>query len=106
MHVELTDPAVSLLGGGQSSRSRFGAAAVVRAAGLVCAGAAAALWAIGLTVLQPLTEPAVSASNNAYWVREVRFMAIAAAACGLVLVFRGELIRSVLIGVGSLGWVG
>src|SRR5689334_1253223 len=79
---------------------------LVRAAGLLCAAAAAALWAIALTVWQPLTEPVGSAENNSYWVREVRFMAIVAVVCGLVLVFRGALIRSVLTAVGSLGWVG
>lgn len=81
-------------------------AAVLRTLGLLCAGAAAALWAIGLTVLQPLTEPAGSAENNTYWVREIRFMAIAAVACGLILVFRGELTRSVVTVIGSLGWIG
>lgn len=62
----------------------------VRPAGLLLAAVAALLWALGMTVLQPLTEqvgpwPEALRGNNAYWARDLRFTAIVAAVAGLVL---------------------
>ncbi|RLP88599.1 hypothetical protein EAD89_16295 [Micromonospora sp. BL4] len=67
-----------------------------RPVGLLLSAAAALLWAIGMTVLQPLTEPIGPWSerlpgNNAYWARDLRFTAIVAVVLGLVLAGRGRL---------------
>ncbi|MFF4876295.1 hypothetical protein [Micromonospora sp. NPDC000668] len=67
-----------------------------RPVGLLLSAAAVVLWAIGMTVLQPLTEPFGPWSerlpgNNAYWARDLRFAAIVAVALGLVLAGRGRL---------------
>ncbi|MET8550199.1 hypothetical protein [Micromonospora zamorensis] len=67
-----------------------------RPVGLLLSAAAVVLWAFGVTVLQPLTEPIGPWSerlpgNNAYWARDLRFMAIMAVAVGLVLAGRGLL---------------
>ncbi|MFI6268445.1 hypothetical protein [Micromonospora zamorensis] len=67
-----------------------------RPVGLLLSAAAVVLWAFGVTVLQPLTEPIGPWSerlpgNNAYWARDLRFMAIMAVALGLVLAGRGHL---------------
>ncbi|MGC5306678.1 hypothetical protein [Micromonospora zamorensis] len=66
-----------------------------RPVGLLLSAAAVVLWAFGVTVLQPLTEPIGPWSerlpgNNAYWARDLRFMAIMAVAVGLVLAGRGQ----------------
>ena len=66
-----------------------------RPAGLLLAALAAVLWAVGVTVLQPLTEPIGPWSenlpgNNAYWARDLRFVAIMAVALGLVLAGLGQ----------------
>ncbi|MFG1839478.1 hypothetical protein ACGFH8_13690 [Micromonospora sp. NPDC049175] len=65
-----------------------------RPLGLLLSCAAVVLWAFGVTVLQPLTEPIGPWSerlpgNNTYWARDLRFMAIMAVALGLVLAGRG-----------------
>ncbi|MEH0927599.1 hypothetical protein [Micromonospora sp. CPCC 205558] len=67
-----------------------------RPVGLLLSAAAVVLWAIGMTVLQPLTEPIGPWSenlpgNNAYWARDLRFLAIMAVAAGLMLAGRGQL---------------
>ncbi|MEU8184794.1 hypothetical protein AB0B86_28945 [Micromonospora sp. NPDC049047] len=67
-----------------------------RPLGLLLSAAAVVLWAFGVTVLQPLTEPIGPWSerlpgNNAYWARDLRFIAIMAVALGLVLAGRGRL---------------
>ncbi|MEV4479037.1 hypothetical protein [Micromonospora coxensis] len=56
---------------------------------------AVVLWAVGATVLQPLTEPIGPWSetlpgNNTYWARDLRFLAILAIAAGLVLAGGGR----------------
>ncbi|MET8230276.1 hypothetical protein ABZS77_06305 [Micromonospora sp. NPDC005298] len=66
-----------------------------RPVGLLLSATAVVLWAFGVTVLQPLTEPIGPWSerllgNNAYWARDLRFMAIMAVAVGLVLAGRGQ----------------
>ncbi|SIN35986.1 hypothetical protein [Micromonospora cremea] len=67
-----------------------------RPVGLLLSAAAVLLWAIGMTVLQPLTEPIGPWSerlpgNNAYWARDLRFVAIVAVVLGLVLAGHGRL---------------
>ncbi|MGW3787127.1 hypothetical protein ACWD5Z_21260 [Micromonospora chokoriensis] len=66
-----------------------------RPVGLLISAAAVVLWAIGVTVWQPLTEPLGPWSehlpgNNAYWARDLRFMAIVAVTVGLVVAGRGQ----------------
>ncbi|MEU1585528.1 hypothetical protein [Micromonospora sp. NPDC005710] len=66
-----------------------------RPAGLLLSAVAVALWAYGMTTWQPLTEPLGPWSehlpgNNAYWARDLRFMAIMAVPLGLVLAGRGQ----------------
>ncbi|MEV1145777.1 hypothetical protein, partial [Micromonospora sp. NPDC049799] len=66
-----------------------------RIAGLTLAVVAAALWAVGMTVLQPLTEPIgpwpeTLPPIDTYWARDLRFAAIVAAVLGLVLAGRGD----------------
>ncbi|WP_433316330.1 hypothetical protein ACQP0U_05515 [Micromonospora sp. CA-269861] len=67
----------------------------VRPVGLLLSAAAVVLWAYGMTTWQPLTEPLGPWSehlpgNNAYWARDLRFMAIMAVPLGLVLAGRGQ----------------
>ncbi|MGC4894190.1 hypothetical protein [Micromonospora sp. DT31] len=67
----------------------------LRPAGLLLAAVAAVLWALGMTVLQPLTEqvgpwPEVPPGNNAYWARDLRFVVIVGAVAGLVLAGGGN----------------
>ncbi|SIR05670.1 hypothetical protein [Micromonospora avicenniae] len=66
-----------------------------RPAGLLLAAVAAVLWAVNMTVLQPLTEPVgpwpeALPGNNTYWARDLRFAAIVAVVLGLVLAGRGD----------------
>ncbi|MFK4242495.1 hypothetical protein ACI2KV_06425 [Micromonospora chokoriensis] len=66
-----------------------------RPVGLLISAVAVVLWAIGVTVWQPLTEPLGPWSerlpgNNAYWARDLRFMAIVAVTLGLVVAGRGQ----------------
>ncbi|MET8356328.1 hypothetical protein [Micromonospora sp. NPDC005171] len=66
-----------------------------RPVGLLLSAAAVVLWAYGMTRWQPLTEPLGPWSehlpgNNAYWARDLRFLAIMAVPLGLVLAGRGH----------------
>ncbi|MFI7606730.1 hypothetical protein ACIBTV_16535 [Micromonospora sp. NPDC049366] len=66
-----------------------------RLLGLLLATAAVVLWAVNMTVLQPLTEPIGPWSeslpgNNAYWARDLRFATIVAVVLALVLAGRGD----------------
>ncbi|MEW1584370.1 hypothetical protein AB0283_02820, partial [Micromonospora vinacea] len=66
-----------------------------RPVGLLLSAAAVLLWAYGMTTWQPLTEPFGPWSehlpgNNAYWARDLRFLAIMAVPLGLVLAGRGQ----------------
>jgi hypothetical protein len=77
---------------------------VRRIGGLGVAWAAAALWAYGMTVLQPLNEAGSpyfdgSLGNNTYWAREVRWAAILAGVAALIVVTRRPLRIGVLAGV-------
>ncbi|MBM0233856.1 hypothetical protein JNW91_19570 [Micromonospora sp. STR1_7] len=66
-----------------------------RPVGLLLGAAAVLLWAVGVTVLQPLAEPIGPWSerlpgNNAYWARDLRFVTVAAIVLGLLLAGRGQ----------------
>lgn len=79
--------------------------------GLAIACAAAVLWAVDLTILEPLTEPSRHlpdglAENNTYWARDLRVMAIVAALGGMVLVLRGDRRRSWVAVAGAVAWLG
>ncbi|GAA2709374.1 hypothetical protein [Actinoplanes palleronii] len=56
------------------------------------AAAAAVVWALGVTVLQPLSEPMgvdASGENNTYWARESRWGALFALVMVLIVAVRG-----------------
>ncbi|GHJ09948.1 hypothetical protein TPA0907_43150 [Micromonospora humidisoli] len=80
------------------------------AAGVGLAALAVPLWAVGMTVWQPLTEPVGPWSErlpeaSTYWARDLRFLALLAAVCGLVLAGAGRrswLTPAVLLGGGAL----
>ncbi|MEU8300918.1 hypothetical protein AB0C04_26980 [Micromonospora sp. NPDC048909] len=81
-----------------------------RPVGLFLAAAAAVLWAVNLTVLQPLTEPIGPWSenlpgNNTYWARDLRFVAILGVVLGLVLAGRGDRRWSAPAVLLGGGWV-
>ncbi|MBY8872377.1 hypothetical protein K7640_11055 [Micromonospora sp. PLK6-60] len=64
-------------------------------AGLVLAAVAALWWAVGVTVLQPLTEPLGPWSElllrgNPYWARELRWGTVFAVALALILAAGGD----------------
>ncbi|WP_238005291.1 hypothetical protein KZZ52_17275 [Dactylosporangium sp. AC04546] len=65
---------------------------MARIFGLMIAWAGAVFWAVGLTRLQPLTEPVGGkvASNNTYWARDLRWMAIVAIAVAFVVAARSS----------------
>jgi hypothetical protein len=78
----------------------------MRAVGVLCAWGGALLWAIGLAVLQPRYESSGElVGNNAYWMRDVRWMAVVAAVAALVLVFRGDWLRTRLSLLGGVAWL-
>ncbi|MFE7869073.1 hypothetical protein ACFUYE_01835 [Micromonospora humida] len=80
------------------------------AAGIGLAALAVPLWAIGMTRWQPLTEPVGPWSErlpeaSTYWARDLRFLALMAVVCGLVLAGAGRrpwLTPAVLLGGGVL----
>ncbi|MFK3980048.1 hypothetical protein ACI2K4_06655 [Micromonospora sp. NPDC050397] len=78
--------------------------------GTVVSASAAAFWAYALAVLQPSTEPAPPvewAENNTYWSRDLRFVALIVVVLGLVLIARGDRVRSrlaIAIAIGA-GWL-
>jgi hypothetical protein len=79
--------------------------------GVGSAWVAGAYWAFALTVLQPPSEPAkpwidVAASNNTYWVRDLRWTALLIVFLGLVLASRGDRLRSLVAALGTLAWYG
>jgi hypothetical protein len=81
------------------------------AVGLACAGAGVVVWASDLTLVQGSTEPAEPwhdawASNNTYWARDLRWMALVAVFAGLVLALRGDRRRSAGAGLAVLGLIG
>ncbi|GLW27598.1 hypothetical protein [Actinoplanes regularis] len=76
---------------------------------MAAAAVSAATWAIGVTVLQPLSEPGepgVLAENNTYWARELRWGALIALVLVLIALGRGG--RWVTVGALITGgaWIG
>ncbi|MBB4745056.1 hypothetical protein BJY16_008515 [Actinoplanes octamycinicus] len=76
-------------------------------AGLAAAGAAA--WAVGVTVLQPLSEPAhlqdATGENNTYWARELRWGALFAVILVLLVWARGDRRATRAVLLGGLLWL-
>ncbi|WP_432903779.1 hypothetical protein ACQP1S_05680 [Micromonospora matsumotoense] len=80
------------------------------AVGAGFAALAVLLWAVGMTVWQPLTEPVGPWSErlpeaHTYWARDLRFLALMAVVSGLVLAGGGRrpwTLRAVLLGGGAL----
>jgi hypothetical protein len=73
------------------------------------AAVAAAVWAVGVTVWQPLSEPAhfadATGENNTYWARELRWGALVAVVLLLIVYVRGDrrATRGVLL--GGVAWL-
>ena len=76
---------------------------------LAVSAAGAMLWAYGIAVLQPLTEPGSPwwemAQNNSYWARDLRWGAIVAACLALVVLAGGARWPARAVAAGGLGWV-
>ncbi|WP_189332596.1 hypothetical protein [Actinoplanes ianthinogenes] len=76
-------------------------------AGLASAGAA--LWALGVTVLQPLSEPVhdldATGENNTYWARELRWGALFAVLMILLVAVRGDRRATRRVLLGGLLWL-
>ncbi|MFI9639396.1 hypothetical protein ACIG87_04895 [Micromonospora sp. NPDC051925] len=91
---------------GHAPRPGVGLAAV----GTGLAALAVVFWAVGMTVLQPLTEPLGPWSeklpgDRSHWPRDLRFLALMAVASGLVLAGGGRRSRAlpaVLLGGGAM----
>ncbi|GLW33725.1 hypothetical protein [Actinoplanes regularis] len=70
------------------------------------AATSAVVWALGVTVLQPLSEPTgpdAYGENNTYWARELRWGALIAGILVLLVYVRGDrrATRGVLLGGGA-----
>jgi hypothetical protein len=81
------------------------------AVGLVGAGVGVVVWASNLTLVQGSTEPVklwhdTWASNNSYWARDLRWMALVTVFAGLVLALRGDRRRSAGAGLAILSLIG
>jgi len=84
-----------------------------------CGATAAVIWAISLAIYQPLMEPSGMltdsltgqaypnlASNNTYWPRDIRLLAILLAFAGVILLSRVT-VRGIVTGaVASVAWLG
>ncbi|SBT52556.1 hypothetical protein [Micromonospora auratinigra] len=78
--------------------------------GLLLAAAAVLWWAVGMAVLQPLTEPAgpwseLLPGNNTYWAREVRLTALVGVLLGLLLAVGGSRRALPVVGPLGVGWL-
>jgi hypothetical protein len=72
----------------------------------VAAAGAAVLWAIGLVVWQPSSEPTdVVGENSTYWARELRWYAIAAMVLAVVVCARGQRRATGYALLGGLAWL-
>jgi hypothetical protein len=75
----------------------------------VLAAVGAAVWAVGVTVWQPLSEPehfaGATGENNTYWARELRWGALVAVVLLLVVYVHGDrrATRGVLL--GGVAWL-
>ncbi|MFI1991919.1 hypothetical protein [Actinoplanes sp. NPDC020271] len=69
------------------------------------AAAAAVIWAVGITVLQPLSEPEgpdAYGENNTYWARELRWGTLIALVLILIVLARGAVVGALVTGVVGL----
>lgn len=83
---------------------------------MVVGWAAAALWAYGMTVLQPAAESALHLAlqspagdlpdTSSYWVRDLRWAAILALLGVVVALSRGDARRCTYALAGAVAWVG
>lgn len=87
--------------------------------GALCGVVAAVVWAVSLAIYQPFMEPdgfwtdaatgetyPEIGSNNTYWPRDIRQLAILLAFAGVILICRANT-RSLLAGAaGTVGWIG
>ncbi|GIH15221.1 hypothetical protein [Rugosimonospora africana] len=73
----------------------------------VAAAGAAVLWAIGLVLLQPMSEPAAGSmgGNNTYWARELRWDAIVAVVLAVVVCARARRRATAEALLGGLVWL-
>lgn len=79
-------------------------------AGLLAALSGAVAWAVGLTVAQPLSEPAKPwlggvTTNNMYWARDLRWAAVVVVLVALVLSVRGDRRLSIGFAAVAVGWL-
>lgn len=81
------------------SRVRWWASAAV-------AVLAAVWWGVGVTVVQPATQPDEIASNNSYWARDMRFMLIVLALAAFVWAVAGDERRAWSGLAGAVVWIG
>lgn len=75
---------------------------------VLLACAAAVVWAVGVTVLQPLSEPTgpdAFAENNTYWARELRWGALLGLILVLVVHARGGPRATGLVLAGGCAWL-
>jgi len=82
-----------------------------RGLGLSISWGAVVVWAVGLTVMQPMTEPHrqladAYGGNNTYWARDARWTAVVIIAVGLILAARGNRLVTLLAGGGGAAWLG
>lgn len=89
------------------------------AVGALCGAVAAVVWAVSLAIYQPFMEPdgfwtdaatgetyPEIGSNNTYWPRDIRQLAILLAFAGVVLLCRAN-VRGILAGAAGAGvWLG
>ncbi|MBB4753014.1 hypothetical protein [Actinoplanes lobatus] len=76
---------------------------------LSLAAVSAAMWAVGVTILQPLSEPegpAAYGENNTYWARELRWGALIALILMAIVYARGDRRATRAVSAGGLLWLG
>lgn len=78
--------------------------------GLLLAAASVLWWAVGMAVLQPLTEPAgpwseMLPGKNTYWARDLRFTALIGVVLGLVLAAGGQRVPTRIAALLGVGWL-
>ncbi|MEU4421689.1 hypothetical protein AB0F81_13780 [Actinoplanes sp. NPDC024001] len=75
---------------------------------LALAAASAAIWAVGVTVLQPLSEnidPGLMVEDHRYWTRELRFGALMALVLVLIVLARGGRRATGAVLAGGCAWL-
>ncbi len=72
------------------------------------AATSAVIWALGVTVLQPLSEPTgpdAYGENNTYWARELRWGALFAGILVLLVYVRGDRRATRAVLLGGVAWL-